>query len=520
MSGSGDIESVLTQLQEQLDKIERKLDSDLEKDSSPSEIQPAKEEELAINAGGEVLLDEEKEAPDYELSYQLQAQNFAATFSDDAPLNFRGLMLPVDIPSDGILSVGPDIPVLIPSEVAREAVKASALPLPLDGLDSLDGHDPQNIIGAILRLDLSPAGVVATGRIFEKSKPIIASSVQSQSSSGGPRIGLSIDGQVKGKPVLWNGRTVFQVEELRLNGASLLYSHRAGWTSTEVSINNNPQPVAAQVREEAQEVVAGCYQVRIRASANANFNTAVHRWIDRWVSAQATSNENELDVAASAQSDTDSSSKFNEMSNPESSILQEIAELIAPIESRLYNLEASAAPSGLSENMIASIQQIAAGLDRRLEQLEIEQSDLAGAIMQMEPTYRDVRAEKRKAELEAEAQKKETDLEQALLSVLGKYGIAASARQPEYRFPEVAPAAASLNPSAIAQQYAQAPGQRELPLQSASLSGNPTADSIAYQAYQIQQEANRADNWTDAKVFGALDQARTMLNKAQRLANS
>lgn len=519
MSGSGDIESVLTQLQEQLDKIERKLDSDLKKDSSLSEIQPAEEEELAVNAGGEVLLNEEEEAPDYELSYQLQAQNFTATFSGDAPLNFRGLMLPVDIPSDGILSVGPDIPVLIPSEVAREAVKASALPLPLDGLDSLDGHDPQNIIGAILRLDLSPAGVVATGRIFEKSKPIIASSVQAQSSSGGPRIGLSIDGQVKGKPVLWNGRTVFQVEELRLNGASLLYSHRAGWTSTEVSINNDPQPVAAQAREEAQEVVAGCYQVRIRASANANFNTAVKRWIDHWVSAQATSDENELEIAASAQSDTDSSSNFNEMSNSDS-ILEEIKALLTPIESRLYELEASAAPSGLSESMIASIQQIAAGLDRRLDQLELEQSDLAGAIMQMEPTYRDVRAEQRKAELEAEAKKKETDLEQALLVVLGKYGISASARQPEYRFPEVAPAAASLNPSAIAHQYAQNPGQRELPLQSASLSGNPAADNIAHQAYQIQEAANRADNWTDAKVFGALDQARMMLNQAQRLANS
>lgn len=211
---------------------------------------------------------------------------------------FEGILFKIDQPSEASPSIGPSLPLYIPSNVAQLAVN-TVNGLPLDAHESLRQHSNQDITGVILSAQIKDDDFIVKGYLWPWSKP----NKVEQIAANARDLGMSMNAIAKGRKAEQNGRQVFFVENLKLLGANILYSDRATFRQTRVSA------AADSSNEELMSEV-------IAASSNEK------------------TGENEMDYEL-----RDHLNSFNETLSSLKYLIQAQNEQVAELEARLESIE-------------------------------------------------------------------------------------------------------------------------------------------------------------------------------------
>lgn len=199
------------------------LEQLLEESIAQEEAIQASEEQLVIP-----LLQEEGT-----VTLQIEAK---ARF-DTSATNERvveGILFKIDSPSEAIPNVGPGLPLYIPRRVALEALAGLDLtrPKPLDAHNSLSQHASTEIVGAMTSARIDGNDFWVTGVLWDYNQPQKVEAI----SASQDHLGMSVNATAEGHPTEIDGRSVWQIDRLRILGANILFAEKATFKKTRTTV--------------------------------------------------------------------------------------------------------------------------------------------------------------------------------------------------------------------------------------------------------------------------------------------
>ncbi len=146
----------------------------------------------------------------------------------------EGILFKIDRPSEAIPSVGPGLPLLIPRSVALEALACLDFtrPKPIDAHDSLSKHASTEIVGAMTSARIDGDDFWVAGVLWDYNQPHKVEAI----SASQDHLGMSVNATAEGHPAEVNGRSVWQIDRLRILGANILFSEKATFKKTRTNV--------------------------------------------------------------------------------------------------------------------------------------------------------------------------------------------------------------------------------------------------------------------------------------------
>ena len=217
LHASGNTSAVVTS--EPISQLEQLLEESI----AQEEAIQASEEQLVIP-----LLQEEGT-----VTLQIEAK---ARF-DTSATNERvveGILFKIDSPSEAIPNVGPGLPLYIPRRVALEALAGLDLtrPKPLDAHNSLSQHASTEIVGAMTSARIDGNDFWVTGVLWDYNQPQKVEAI----SASQDHLGMSVNATAEGHPTEIDGRSVWQIDRLRILGANILFAEKATFKKTRTTV--------------------------------------------------------------------------------------------------------------------------------------------------------------------------------------------------------------------------------------------------------------------------------------------
>lgn len=177
---------------------------------------------------------------------------------------FEGTLFRIDEPSEGIPSVGPNLPLYVPRSVAEAALR-DVSGLPLDAHSSLSQHSNPDIVGVMMAARIVDNDFRVKGYLFDWNVPDKVEAITASRDD----LGMSMNATAVGHETEVNGIKVFWIDSLTLKGGNILYAERATYKKTRVFSASEPDrqpgeqsPIAASqqdsstVEEAALQVAA------------------------------------------------------------------------------------------------------------------------------------------------------------------------------------------------------------------------------------------------------------------------
>jgi len=173
---------------------------------------------------------------------EIELSAFQVVLADDSSeevnLNrhpVEGILFRVDEASEGIPSIGPGLPLYIPSAVAQECL-SQVSGLPLDAHDTLTKHAQEEPTGVMLSASISGKDFCIKGLLWPWNKADKVTAIKAAKGS----LGMSMNAAAIGHEVTLNAGTsnaqkVFWITKLILLGANILYAARATYKQTRLS---------------------------------------------------------------------------------------------------------------------------------------------------------------------------------------------------------------------------------------------------------------------------------------------
>lgn len=202
----------------------------------------------------------------------------------------EGILFKIDSPSEAIPNVGPGLPLYIPRSVALEALAGLDLtrPKPLDAHNSLSQHASTEIVGAMTSARIDGNDFWVTGVLWDYNQPQKVEAI----SASQDHLGMSVNATAEGHPTEINGRSVWQIDRLRILGANILFAEKATFKQTRTSVMASSEsgeliPVLASASEsdpeenntpensETMDTQAIVDQIRELSSSVSNMHTEV-----------------------------------------------------------------------------------------------------------------------------------------------------------------------------------------------------------------------------------------------------
>lgn len=146
----------------------------------------------------------------------------------------EGILFKIDRPSEAIPSVGPGLPLYIPRSVAAEALACLDFtrPKPIDAHDSLSKHASTEIVGAMTSARIDGDDFWVAGVLWDYNQPHKVEAI----SASQDHLGMSVNATAEGHPAEVNGRSVWQIDRLRILGANILFSEKATFKKTRTNV--------------------------------------------------------------------------------------------------------------------------------------------------------------------------------------------------------------------------------------------------------------------------------------------
>jgi len=146
----------------------------------------------------------------------------------------EGILFKIDRPSEAIPSVGPGLPLYIPRNVALEALACLDFtrPKPIDAHDSLSKHASTEIVGAMTSARINGDDFWVTGVLWDYNQPHKVEAIAASQD----HLGMSVNATAEGHPAEVDGRSVWQIDRLRILGANILFSEKATFKKTRTNV--------------------------------------------------------------------------------------------------------------------------------------------------------------------------------------------------------------------------------------------------------------------------------------------
>lgn len=146
----------------------------------------------------------------------------------------EGILFKIDRPSEAIPSVGPGLPLYIPRSVASEALACLdfSRPKPIDAHDTLSKHASTEIVGAMTSARIVGDDFWIAGVLWDYNQPHKVEAI----SASQDHLGMSVNATAEGHPAEVNGRSVWQIDRLRILGANILFSEKATFKKTRTNV--------------------------------------------------------------------------------------------------------------------------------------------------------------------------------------------------------------------------------------------------------------------------------------------
>lgn len=141
----------------------------------------------------------------------------------------KGVLFEFDKPSEEIPSVGPNMPLYIPRNVA-EKIQGSVIGYPLDADPSLSKHQKSNIVGVIENAYTSENRFIIEGNLWFNNKEAQIQKIISQKEN----LGLSMNADASGHIQEIDGQRVFYIDDLSIWGANILYLDLATYQQAKI----------------------------------------------------------------------------------------------------------------------------------------------------------------------------------------------------------------------------------------------------------------------------------------------
>lgn len=186
----------------------------------------------------------EVQAADQALSFPLLEDDGTLTLQIEAKARLdvsatnervvEGILFKIDRPSEAIPSVGPGLPLYIPRSVALEALACLDFtrPKPIDAHDTLSKHASTEIVGAMTSARIDGDDFWVAGVLWDYNQPHKVEAI----SASQDHLGMSVNATAEGHPAEVNGRSVWQIDRLRILGANILFSEKATFKKTRTNV--------------------------------------------------------------------------------------------------------------------------------------------------------------------------------------------------------------------------------------------------------------------------------------------
>lgn len=331
----------LKQASEPISQLEQLLEESI----AQEEAIQASEEQLVIP-----LLQEEGT-----VTLQIEAK---ARF-DTSATNERvveGILFKIDSPSEAIPNVGPGLPLYIPRRVALEALAGLDLtrPKPLDAHNSLSQHASTEIVGAMTSARIDGNDFWVTGVLWDYNQPQKVEAI----SASQDHLGMSVNATAEGHPTEINGRSVWQIDRLRILGANILFAEKATFKKTRTTVMASSEsdeliPVLASASEfdleenstsensETMDTQAIVDQIRELSSSVSNMHTEVKNRLNTLEPTVQQLAAQMSEIQATAQESKNQELQAAQMENKQ----QEQAQLLQSLTSLIEEKLAAIAPA-------------------------------------------------------------------------------------------------------------------------------------------------------------------------------
>jgi hypothetical protein len=146
----------------------------------------------------------------------------------------NGTLFQTDRASEAIPSVGPGLPLFIPRKVAEEALACLDFgrPKPIDAHDTLAQHASTEIVGAMTAARIEGNDFLVSGVLWDHNQPEKVKAIFASQD----HLGMSVNGTAEGHHTEIDGRSVWQIDKLRILGANILYSEKATFKKTRTNV--------------------------------------------------------------------------------------------------------------------------------------------------------------------------------------------------------------------------------------------------------------------------------------------
>jgi hypothetical protein len=146
----------------------------------------------------------------------------------------EGILFKIDSPSEAIPNVGPGLPLYIPRAVALEALACLdfSRPKPLDAHNSLSQHASTEIVGAMTSARVDGDDFWVSGVLWDHNQPHKVEAI----SASQDHLGMSVNATAEGHPTEIDGRSVWQIDRLRILGANILFAEKATFKKTRTNV--------------------------------------------------------------------------------------------------------------------------------------------------------------------------------------------------------------------------------------------------------------------------------------------
>lgn len=191
----------------------------------------ALEEPTAVQASQALTLSTLEQDSPFVLQIEAKARIELSATNERA---VEGILFKIDRPSEAVPSVGPGLPLYIPRSVAAEALACLdfSRPKPIDAHDTLSKHASTEIVGAMTSARIDGDDFWVAGVLWDYNQPHKVEAI----SASQDHLGMSVNATAEGHPAEVNGRSVWQIDRLRILGANILFSEKATFKKTRTNV--------------------------------------------------------------------------------------------------------------------------------------------------------------------------------------------------------------------------------------------------------------------------------------------
>jgi uncharacterized protein DUF6582 len=173
---------------------------------------------------------------------------------------FSGILTRLDEPSDAPLGGSYGKRVILPKEVAQDAL-ASLLGMAIDFTPDLDGHDSQNKIGLITEANIEGNAIHINGFFYGADFPDEVKCIQANKAS----LGFSFEAQTRIKSMDDNPLVI---DYCVFTGAAVLQKDKAAYTTTALAANSEKvmsDAIAKELRDKMDEMAKEIESLKLEA---------------------------------------------------------------------------------------------------------------------------------------------------------------------------------------------------------------------------------------------------------------